>query len=280
MRRFVATLALLALFTGMATAQTVNPTAWDTNQQVGLSDANGDTAAVNQLLTVDVPKATALHLTVGELTFDINKVGDYANQDWYCTYGPASDTLGFTPLANGDYSDNGAVFGASQPQIMPMGTYYEQTTAWDQITVKGGGEVTSYPPVIQNSNGSVDNASKRNFVCYRTFVLQTFSNWNGFTLDVKRDDPTSTAAYPEPVYIQGNMECYIHAGTGLFALEPGSTDAMSLIPSPYNGAPTGAQCTNADSSWQDALIVVGVKIDGEHWGPSTTTLTYTLSSLD
>lgn len=277
MRRFIATLALFALLTGAVMAQTVSPTAPDGNQQVGLSGPTGNSANVTQLLTVDVPKATALHLTVGDLTFDIADVGDYQDGDWYCTYGPASNTLGFTPLPNGDFTDGGVVF-SGQPQVLPMGTYYHQD-AWDEIDVQGGGEVTSYPPVIQGTDGSVDNATKRNFVCYRSFILQTFSNWDSFTLSVSRDDP-NTAAYPEPVYIQGNMECYVGAGTGLFALEAGSTADVNLIPSPYNGAPTGAQCDDSDSSWQDALIVVGVKIDGEHHGENTTTLTYTLTSFD
>lgn len=291
MKRFVvAFFVTLAFGLVVANAQTVAPTE-DSNQQFDVNVAGasttGATASVNQTLNVTVPNATALHSTAGSLTFDINNIGSQ-DATWACVQGaPTGATLGSPDLATGDYTlDTSTISGDffNQTQVTPMGTYYELTGAsWPNVTIVADHAVTQYPP-IDVQGGTLVPGSKQYIVCYRTFILQTFSNWSHYDLMVERNDPASEA-YPEPVYIQGNTYCSAKNGqpTGLFSLDSNSPSAH-LIPKSVGVGPTGMmaeQCGQPGyKSWLDDLVVVAVKIDGEHYGTSTTQLTYTLTSAD
>ena len=277
----------LALAFGFAAvnAQVITPTS-DSNQQLDINvGSGGDTAQVTQQVNVNVPPATALHSTAGSLTFDISQIG---NQDgtWYCVQGAASPTYGTFDPATGDYVMTG--LGSdyyNQSQVLPMGTYYSIAT-WPAVAIHGAQQITQYPPATL-ADGVVTNASKAYFVCYRTFLMQTFSNFSSYDLQVTRDGTTDVQAYPEPIYIQGNTYCSANSSddaTGFFALTADGGPAAHLIPVRWGSGPTGAvaeQCNQPGTkSWLDNLIVVAVKIDGEHFGNSSTTLTYTMVSAD
>lgn len=276
---------------------TITTTPPDTHQQQnvntdGISGGNGSTATVSQTLTVTVPKATALHLTVGQLNFNIANIGKQGN-DWACVSGPASGASSYGKLnpATGDYQVHLGQDFWNQTQTLPMGTYYGYvsgswtTAAGPRLYIHGGSVITQYPP-IQMNDGQLVAGSKQYFVCYRTFALQTFSNWSNYDVAVTRSNPSS-GAYTEPVYIQGNTFCSLKndAATGLYAL--GGSDGMKtahLIPQGLAVGPTGQQAETCGQpglkSWLDEAVVVAVKIDGEHYGANTTTLTYTMTSAD
>jgi len=279
-RKFI-TVGFLALVFGLAvaSAQEIQPTA-DANQAVNIGASS---ATVNQQVNVTVPPVTALHNTAGALTFDIGDLGSQGT-DWYCVQGPTSGgQIGTLNPATGDYELGLGSDFYGQTQVLPMGTYYS-ATSWPNVTIHGT-QVTQYPPA-NVTDGVLVAGSKNYFVCYRTFILQTFSNYSNYDLQVTRSDAGANQAYPEPVYIQGNTYCSYtaDAGTGLFALRPGSADPAHLIPASLGTGPTGAKAEECGQpgykSWLDDLIVVAVKIDGEHYGTSSTQLTYTLVSAD
>lgn|GEM_PF-514477 len=291
----LATFGLAVVSAQVATIQTTPP---DNNQQLsintqGVNGGNGQTASVSQTLNVIVPKATALHLTVGDLTFNLGDLGS-SHSHWVCVSGPAANASKYGTLnpATGDYqSQLGSNFW-NQVQTLPMGTYYSYvpgswtTTAGPELNIYGAGVVNQYPPA-QLANGQLVAGSKEYFVCYRDFILQTFSNWSYYDLTVTRTNPSS-GAYTEPVYIQGNTYCTLTQDqpTGLYAL--GGNDGISgevhLIPQSAAVGPTGQYSESCGqpglTSWLDEAVVVAVKIDGEHYGNNTTTLTYTLTSAD
>lgn len=299
---FLAGVFGLAVVNAQSVAPTSNTQSYNLSLE-GDGTNNGTQASVTQTLSVQVPKATALHLTAGSLDFNIadiaNNGGKAAGENtWYCVSGPASDASKYGTLdtTTGDFT---AVLGSNfygQTQVLPMGTYYDLTaSSWPNVTIVGNQHITQYPPIAlssgSTSGGTLVPGSKQYFVCYRTFVLQTFSNFSNYQLNVTRTDPTTTGttAYPEPVYIQGNTYCsaaggsgYEHA-TGLFALDSGSPTA-SLLPVNVGVGPTGQMAEACGQpgykSWLDDLVVVAVKIDGEHYGTSSTQLTYTLVSAD
>ncbi|MEJ2357667.1 MAG: hypothetical protein P8Y13_06240 [Deinococcales bacterium] len=288
-RKFVF-FGLLAVVFGLAvaSAQEISPTANGPEQlvsTVGTLNTDGtQSAAVTQTVNVNVPPATALHSTADNLTFDISKIGTDQGTDWWCVQGPASGAPGTLDPATGDY-----LYGPlsanyyGQTQVLPMGTYYDPTT-WPKVTIHGD-HITQYPPGQLDSNSVLVSGSKEYFVCYRTFILQSFSNFSHYDLQVQRAD-NSNQPYPEPIYIQGNTFCSYAADqpTGLFALPADGSGTAHLIPAPIGTGPTGAAaeaCGQTDyQSWLKNLVVVAVKIDGEHYGTSTTTLTYTLVSAD
>ena len=249
-----------------------------------------DTASVQQLITLRLPKATALHLDVTNLLFDLTaldgpdwaaraagKAGgvDFGGQ-MVCVYG-LQDTDAVTPLGDNFYN---------QKQIFPLGTSYDlSATSWPSITVKGGGVVNTYPPIRIGANGELVTGSKNYFVCYRTFLLQKFSNGTSWDLTVKRVDDVTRPRAIKNIYIQDNPCDTAGAGTGLYKL--GGSEAagqpLHLVPKNLNFGPTGSRTPEARSrcgykSWLDDLIIVALPVDGELNGDNTAALQYTLTT--
>ena len=171
MRTFLVSTALLVA--SFAAAQTVQPTASTGNETV---NRGGTNAAVKQNVNLILPQATALHLTATNLDFDISKLGEQ-DSSWYCAYGK-SDKDEVSKLGNEFWN---------QTQTLPLGTKYDIGT-YPNISVVAGKKVTAYPPA-EIVDGRVNNATKNYFVCYRTFILQKFSNVGNYRLSVSRDNP-------------------------------------------------------------------------------------------
>lgn len=271
MRKLIIATALLAIC-GLAAAQTVSPTSDPSApDQVNRGTT---TATVTQNVKLILPQATALHLSSSNLVFDI---GQIANQDgsWYCAYG--------RPNSAGVVEDNVSQLGSNfwgQTQTLPLNTYYN-VAAYPNISIVAGDRVTQYPPAIIGTNGKV--ASKAYFVCYRTFILQKFSNVGNFRLSVQRDNPTGATGH-QMLYIQDDP-CWDWGGaTGFYKLNEGTT--VQLIPKTMTVGTTGHLAAQSksnnfcrrNSSWADDVVVVAVVIDGDPAGVNTATLTYTLES--
>lgn len=271
MKKFlIATIAMsLCAFAGAQTvAPTVDTTAAD---QVNIGTTS---ASVSQNVKLVLPEATALHLTASNLVFDISQIG---NQDstWYCAQG----------LGNGEDVEVGmdADNFWGQTSTLPLGTYYT-VGEFPKIEVVAGERITQYPPVKLGDNGKVDNASKAYFVCYRTFIMQKFSNVGNFRLSVTRDDPADSAMGHQLIYVQDDP-CWAWGDvTGLYKINEGAT--TQLIPKNMGRGTTGAlaastgdnnQCRKY-SSWADDVVVVAVVVDGDKAGTNTAVLTYTLES--
>lgn len=240
-------------------------------------------ANVNQTVNLKLPEATALHLDATTLTFDISQIGNQDNT-WYCAYGVGNGQDQTTQL--------GADFW-NQKQVLPLGTSYTpHQNDWGKITVNAGQRVTQYPPVKIGVNGEVDNASKAYFVCYRTFIIQKFSNVGNFKLSVSRDNPTNGMGR-QMMYIQDNPCSTFGGATGLYKLDPGA--ARELIPMRMTSGTTGARAAGTTgmtqaqlgggtnvcrdyTSWLDDLVVVAVVVDGDKAGNNNAILTYTLES--
>ena len=272
-RRIMTTLAAVGL--GMAGAQTISPTLGGTNQAVNTGTT---TATVQQTVNLKLPEATALHLATTSLVFDISKIGQQ-DATWYCAYGkPGTDGV-----ARDISSTTDANFW-NQTQVLPLGTSYSPTSEFGKITINAGAKVTSYPPVSL-VNGVVDNKTKAYFVCYRSFVLQKFSNLGNFKLSVSRDTPTGNRG-KQLMYIQDNPCDSFGQPTGLYQLTPGAT--RELIPVNLTVGTTGNRSAAGAAkrpplcreytSWLDDLVVVAVVVDGDLAGDNVATLTYTLES--
>jgi hypothetical protein len=254
-------------------------------QQVAPTRGNGpdayakgqDSAAVNQTIELILPKATALHLDVTTLTFDLtgldgatwpNSTPDFEGK-MVCVYGLADqDTK--QQLGNNFYN---------QVQTLPMGTSYS-TATWPNVTINGGGQVTAYPPIKLDKNGELVPGSKNHFVCYRTFILQKFSNGTRWHLTVSRNDPQGAQGI-QHLYIQDNPCDTFGAATGLYELPNGAN--LELVPRSLQAGPTGTRSGNNPGrcgykSWLDDLVVVAVKVNSDLWGKSTANLTYTLAT--
>ena len=147
-------------------AHSIGPTTGGGND--ALSKGLGEGAAsVQQLITLRLPKATALHLDVTSLLFDLTaldgpdwaaraagKVGgvDFGGQ-MVCVYG-LQNTDVVTPLGEDFYN---------QKQILPLGTSYNLSAAsWPNISVNGGGVVNTYPPIRIGADACdiVDNLTR------------------------------------------------------------------------------------------------------------------------
>lgn len=271
MKKFlIATIAMsLCAFAGAQTvAPTVDTTAAD---QV---DIGTTSASVSQNVKLVLPEATALHLTASNLVFDISQIG---NQDstWYCAQGLGNGQdveVGMNPTDN--------FWG--QTSTLPLGTYYE-VGEFPNINVVAGKRITQYPPV-ELVDGKVDNASKGYFVCYRTFIMQKFSNVGNFRLSVTRDDPADSAMGHQLIYVQDDP-CWAWGDvTGLYKINEGAT--TQLIPKNMGRGTTGALAAGTGdnnmcrkySSWADDVVVVAVVVDGDKAGENTAVLTYTLES--
>ncbi|RJF71666.1 hypothetical protein D3875_08880 [Deinococcus cavernae] len=277
MRKFLTATAMLSLFAA-AGAQVINPT--DTNKdQVNRGTT---TATVTQTVNLKLPQATALHLDAADLVFDISKLKEM-DGSWYCAYGLGADQT--TQL--------GADFW-NQKQVLPLGTSYTPDPAkFGQIRINAGAKVTDYPPAIIK-DGEVDNATKAYFVCYRSFIIQKFSNLGNFKMTVTRDNPAGDMGH-QLMYIQDNPCDFWTQSTGLYHLPNGAT--RELIPMSMTKGTTGARAAAASkatagkagtpatpaycrayTSWLDDLVVVAVVVDGDKAGDNIATLTYTLES--
>lgn len=274
MRKLFIATALLAA-SSFAGAQMVSPTS-DTSAPDQVVRGT-TTAAVNQKVTLTLPQATALHLSSSNLVFDINKIGAQ-DSTWYCAYGLKDSKDGVTRDITQDLGDN----FWNQTQTLPLGTYYT-TETYPNIKIVAGDRVTQYPPAIIGQNGKVDNASKAYFVCYRTFILQKFSNVGNFRLSVTRDNPTGDMGH-QMLYLQDDACNSWGALTGLYKVDEGKT--INLIPKNLTVGTTGnlvktrgeQNFCRSYTSWLDDVIVVAVVIDGDKAGDNTATLTYTLES--
>ena len=285
MRKFLTVTALLSLFT-VAGAQTINPTDTKTDaagQGADQVERGTTTASVTQTVNLKLPEATALHLDAANLVFDISKLNEM-DGSWYCAYGKGPDVR----------EQLGSDFW-NQTQVLPLGTSYTPNPAkFGEISINAGDKVTSYPPAIVGTDGEVDNASKAYFVCYRSFIIQKFSNLGNFKMTVSRDNPSGDMG-KQLLYIQDNP-CDFWGdprGTGLYDLPTGAT--RELIPMRATIGTTGARAAAASgtpgnraaaptsycrpyTSWLDDLVVIAVVVDGDKAGDNIATLTYTLES--
>ena len=294
LRKTMLALAFLALL-GLAAAQiTVTPTLSTGDDEIA---KGADEAAVGQTVVLELPEATALHLTASTIEFDLNYLDGV---DW------EARARGDATLPAGGYacvyvSGDDATFGGGddlwgQGQTVPGGIGY-LPTSWDTIKLVyfGNGianetevpedeRVVTYPPIRIRDDGTLDPGSKDYFVCYQTFVIQLFSNWENFSLQVSRTDMTDQGI--EHLYVQGNTCAEFGTGTGLYALPNSTTDPaayISLLPKSLTEGPTGSRTgdgCNPNSSWMDVLGVLAVKVNADLYGTSTADLTYTLISQD
>lgn len=242
-------------------------------------------ASVTQTVELILPQATALHLDASTITFDLTALDGEAwhkrahadvrpdNFDLACVYSNGPDQkLGL-----------GADFW-NQQQVVPGGIAYQisNTGPYPTVTVTGE-QVVNYPPLKLDADWELVEGSKDYFVCYQSFVIQLFSNFAFWDLQVERNDTTTQGI--EHLYIQGNTCADFGAVTGLYQLK--NKDLIHLIPKTINAGTTGdrvvedgSSCLNKNSSWLDVLGVMAVKINSDSHGTSTANLTYTLLSSD
>jgi len=241
-----------------------------------------DSAAVTQTVILRVPQVTALHLDVTELLFDMtpldgadwpNPVFDFGGT-MVCVYGPQET----------DRLVGGGFFG--QQQVLPLGTYYGVGPGWPDIEILNFVSndpllpVTSYPPIQFDSDGELIPGSKDHFVCYRTFILQKFSNGAQWQLTVARTDAGGPGTL-QHIYIQDNPCDTFGAGTGFYELHVG--EPLRLVPTGLGTGPTGYRSASDPElcgfkSWLDDLVVVAVKVNADQNGDNAATLQYTLTT--
>lgn len=290
MRKFMLISLTTALCAFAAQAQTVVPPTTGTGADQVSVGANGGPASVNQTVTMTVPKATALHLDVSALNFDISTLGtnNAANSGMICVSG-----------VGGTGQDTVTQLGAdfwNQKQVLPLGTYYQilpGAADFGKFTIVGGPEVKTFPPIQIGGNGELVPNSKNYFVCYRSFILQKFSNGSSFDLTVARTDTTGANRIDDKaIYVQDNPCDTLGQPTGLYQIGGSeSTDGkLHLIPTTQigggynmNSGTTGRRTANNPArcgykSWLDDMVVVAVKVDGEKAGANTATLQYTLAT--
>jgi hypothetical protein len=148
--------------------------------------------------------------------------------------------------------------------------------ARDQI-VNHNGLVTSYPPIQFDAAGELVPGSKNHFVCYRTFILQKFSNGAQWDLSVERIDTAGTLQH---IYIQDNPCDTFGAGTGFYEL---LDTPLRLVPPGLGTGPTGLRSADNPEvcgfkSWLDDLLVVAVKVNADYDGDNAAVLRYTLAT--
>jgi hypothetical protein len=272
-RRLTLALVLLAMF-GFAAAQFVDisPTTDQGSDAVSSPLPGQDEASVDQLVTLSVPQATALHLTQDAITFDLS---DIAGEN--CVYVSGDDVTAGSSTAPG-----GIAYSADswdQIRLAYFGNDYPTNPA--NLTPVDDDQVVSVYPPIDVSADDVD-ATKAYFVCYRTFIMQLFSNFDSWDLQVSRTDVGDQSI--EHLYVQANTCADFGEPTGLFALPDGET-GRSLIPAGLSASPTGVLARQSDdcranSSWMDVLGVLAVKVNADRHGDNTANLTYTLVSSD
>lgn len=269
MRKSIVLVALLAALSFGLAQITVAPTSGSGADQFNVGSHQ---AAVQQKVNLHLPPKVALHLDVSKLNFDLRQLG--SDPTMRCVYGP-------------DYRTTDEKVGKS---TLPLGVYYGFASKWTDIdappaiSLKGWKgqpiEVTQYPPA-QFREGELIDGSKNYFVCFKTFVLQKFSNHGSFQLQVSR-----AGEQHYQMYIQDNTVCSVNdfvngegGVTGFYELAGSPVD---LLPNKYTAGTTGsiAKCLDSGKSWLDDLVVVAVKVNGEHHGDNVETLTYTLTSPD
>lgn len=274
---------IASLFAVAALAFAQTPVIGPTSEGKDDYNKGPDSASVNQTIKLILPQATALHLDTTTLTFDLSSLD---GQGWPHSSDPLAEdgtiacVYATGPDAVRELGDN----FWNQTQVLPGGTYY-QTASWPNITPVGGGFVDSYPPIEIDDDGELVPGSKNYFVCYKSFILQLFSNWSYWDLTANRNDIDDEFPSIEHLYIQGNTCATFGNATGLYDLPNGAS--RHLIPKTLNFGPTGDQvllegvpedCQG--KSWLDTLVVVAVKINSDHWGENRADLTYTLQSSD
>lgn len=286
-RRLLLASALIAMV-GFAFAQnytyTVKPTE---NPEARDAIAKGATSAsVSQTVELILPKATALHLDASTIKFDLSELdgpnwADRANGTDY--FGQQVDWPACVTAVSADVRSRLDDKFWNQTQTMPGGTKYD-TADWPNITVTGA-RVTTYPPLRLDADGELIDGSKNYFVCYQSFIIQTFSNFRYWDLQVSRNDAPGSQPI-EHLYVQGNTCSDFGTPTGLYALNDGA-DPVHLIPRNINAGTTGMQvikpgskCDYNDKSWLDVLGVLAIKVNSDYHGESTANLTYTLVSSD
>lgn len=274
---------IAALFAVATFALAQTPMVGPTSEGEDALDKGADSASVNQTVRLILPQATALHLDTTQLTFDLSALdGD----GWPHDADPfAKDSRIACVYAFGD--DQTTQLGDAfwnQTQVLPGGTSYNAED-WPYISINGNGTVDSYPPIEIGEDGELIEGSKDYFVCYKTFVLQLFSNWNYWDLTANRNDLNDEYPSIEHLYIQGNTCATFGQATGLYDLPDGAS--RHLIPKTLNFGPTGDQVlvdgvpeVCQGKSWLDTLVVVAVKINSDRWGENRADLTYTLQSAD
>jgi hypothetical protein len=271
--RTFAAVALACSLGSVAGAQVIAPTTGSGADHVG-GGAGVLTATVSQNVSLILPQATALHLDVSDLVFDLNTIGDSSTKaggNMACVYANTNEDVEST-LGADSYS---------QKQTLPLGTYYTLSKeSWPNIGLVGKGLVTNYPPIQIGANGELVAGSKNYFVCYRTFFIQKFSNGKSFDLTLRRSDDMSAPNAIRNVYAQDNTCDNAGAGTGLYKI--GST-ATHMIPKSLTMGTTGSHTGDARGrcgykSWLDDLVIVAIPVDGESYGKSTAVLEYTLQT--
>lgn len=271
-RKILTASAVLALIGfGLAQSHPIGPTTGE--GQPDLVSIGEDDASVIQTVVLDIPAATALHLDTTELVFDLSNL--------YDGNGDVDGKLVCVTAAGDDASTPNVFWG--QTQVVPGGIAYA-TGSWPNITVPGD-LVTNYPPIRTDEAGELVPNSKRYMVCYQSFIMQLFSNWDFWDLTVTRNDLDRDQSI-EHLYVQGNTcsDFGDDRGTGLYALKNDNIP-VHLIPKYMNAGPTGkqvnqtgSQCDDANKSWLDMLGVLAVKVNSDHYGESFADLTYTLTS--
>jgi hypothetical protein len=279
--------ACLALASGaFAQGTTISPT---TGSGADAFAKGENSASVNQQLSLILPKATALHLDATKLIFDLTALDgagwagravsgesvDFGGK-MVCVYG-TSETDVTTQLGDNFYN---------QKQILPLGTSYTLTQqSWPNVSINGGGVVNTYPPIRVGKDGELLTGSKNYFVCYRTFLLQKFSNGTSWDLTVQRTDDANRPRAIKHIYMQDNPCDTAGSATGFYKL--GASEAqgqpLHLVPKNLSFGPTGSRTPNARArcglkSWLDDLIIVALPVDGELNGENTATLQYTLTT--
>ena len=267
---------------GVGGSTVVSPTAGDdaTRDQV---NGGENSAMVSQTVHLNLPKATALHLAVTDLTFNLNTLGlaqvaDDAKRKQICVYGI---------MKEGNVADSEPdKFGA----VKPLGTQYQLAKSWPNIEINPetyDGIVTSYPPIRLDKNGNLVPGSKNHFVCYSTFILQKFSNGTKWDLSVKRTDNKPGPGRINDIYIQDNP-CKTAGGINLQKIDDNKPtpllDHSNVIHGTTGSVVKGylqqGDKTCGTKSWLDDLVIIAVKVDGETAGDNTAKLQYTLSTTE
>lgn len=279
-RRLIIATAILALV-ALAAAQgpyTIDPTTGE-----GSPDAiamGATEAAVGQDVTLILPQATALHLDATTISFDLRSLA--AQWDRRAQGLPALGTPLPYQCVYSEGADVTAGLGSDfwgQTQTIPGGIAYAASD-YPQITISGE-PVVNYPPLKLDADGELVDGSKNYIVCYQSFIIQLFSNFDHWDLQVSRNDTGENSI--EHLYVQGNVCSDFGTPTGLYAL-PDNSGPVHLIPKSLNAGTTGdrvnATCGNTNTSWLDVLGVLAVKINSDSHGTSVANLTYTLVSSD
>ncbi len=122
--------ALMILALGLALAQTAGPTIIPTTGDgPDAVDKGTDQASVNQTVKLVLPQATALHLDVTEVVFDLTGMD---GEGWPHENDPfANDSTIACVMAQPGGQDTTSQLGDefwNQVQFLPGGTYYEALT--------------------------------------------------------------------------------------------------------------------------------------------------------